>query len=123
MVTFFFCKGWRQICTPYGSASDFCSNPSESQDSTGPFIIFNKDVGNTIGLYRCYTGKDHFFSTDPGCEGTKTEYQLGFISKYKNGITLRGLYRCFNRGVGHYHSLDVPCIPQDQDTGIFGYVR
>lgn len=33
-----------------------------------------------VALYRCYTGTDHFVSTDPGCEGTTTEKILGYAA-------------------------------------------
>ena len=33
----------------------------------------------TQSIYRCYTGVDHFVSTDPGCEGQTTEALLGYV--------------------------------------------
>jgi hypothetical protein len=32
-----------------------------------------------LPLYRCYTGTDHFATSDPKCEGQTTEKLLGYI--------------------------------------------
>jgi hypothetical protein len=34
---------------------------------------------NLIALYRCYSGHDHFVSTDPKCEGQSAEELLGYV--------------------------------------------
>lgn len=115
---------WKEICTPFPGPSEFCVDKSLKEGQSSSFIIFSQQLEPTdVALYRCITSdKKHFFSLDANCEGTKTESRLGYISTYRSGNSIRGLYRCYNRAV-HYHSLDIPCPQQDTDTGLLGYVR
>jgi hypothetical protein len=41
---------------------------------------FNGDLAGGVEIYRCWTGHDHFVSTDPNCEGTTTEFPLGRVA-------------------------------------------
>lgn len=52
-------------------------------------------------IFRCYTGRTHFVSTLPNCEGQRSEGSLGFVSQQPNQRAPRELVRCYRGGVGH----------------------
>jgi hypothetical protein len=114
-------EGWKEICNPFAGPSSFCVDTAMVDGRAGPFIIYSVQQANTRALYRCYTGKNHFFSPDPGCEGQKTESLMGYISTTRGGETLRALSRCLTPSGAHIHALDLQC--DRHDAGTFGYVR
>ena len=77
-----------------------------------------------MALYRCLAG-EHFFSTDPNCEGQVQEGLLGYMSDTRTSAMARPLSRCFHLGAGvHFHWLEAACPPGNiRDEGLLGFVR
>lgn len=125
-VNDFLRKGWKEICTPFVGPTEFCVNSSLTEGQSSSFIIYSGKVeASNRPLYRCLDdAQKYFFSLDPKCEGFKTVTLLGFISSYRTGDSIRGLYRCYHRTkLFYYHSLDIPCPQEDTNQGLLGYVR
>ncbi len=52
----------------------------ESQQPMGPVgYAYDSQQPDTVPLYRCRAGADHFVSQDSGCEGQVTEQLLGYV--------------------------------------------
>ena len=124
---------WIELCNPIAGPSAFCVDPAIKDGRAGPFMVFNSSSvedfvnGGTIPtsqLFRCYTGSQHFFSTDPACEGATTERTLGWIQKRQGNEMLRALHRCRVAGStgARIHALDLACDQTDLGAPL-GYVR
>ena len=127
---------WKESCSPIPNPTVFCVDTGDRDGSAGPFILYNasgvehpRGDGSpfpTAPLYRCYTGTEHFFSRDAGCEGATTESILGYVALQPGWETLRALRRCLAApgGTARVHALDVDCLLQDPSSPeVLGYVR
>jgi subtilisin family serine protease len=94
------------------------------------FWLENNPSPNHTPLYRCYTwwNGDHFLSTDPGCEGSTNEGQLGHIATWQVSGTVP-LYRLISYSTGdvffttsYGESLNAQWYYGYTDQGITGYV-
>jgi len=116
--------GWKETCNPFGGPTTFCVDASMTDGRSTGFILYNTSQADTVPLYRCFntaTGR-HSFSLESNCEGSKTEYTLGYISTKRGGEMLRSISRCYGATPNTYvHSLDLPC--DKPDGQILGYVR
>jgi hypothetical protein len=125
---------WAQLCNPFGGPQSFCVDLSilgGADAGSLPFLLATTPsdpwlgANGGVGLYRCLEGGIlHFFSTDPNCEGQKTEYFLGFAASVRNSEFPRAIRRCIDPSQGgtHFHSLDLPCQHGHEEV-VYGYVH
>lgn len=66
------------------------------------FNVYASKVPGTQGLYRCYTGKMHFISTNSSCEGFNTEGTYGYIYSGPLYAGINPLYRFYSLGTGDH---------------------
>ncbi len=112
--------GWEDLCNPIYGPPGLCGGSS----GNGPFQLFPSAGTDRAGLYRCYSGADHFFSLDPSCEGREVNYLLGYLSTVRTSETPRPLRRCYNSdAIVHFHWLDEHCPDGVLEESILGYVR
>jgi len=124
---------YKEECTPFYGSTVFCYDSNVTEAQTTSFLLFSSEestIENVPGfrfsktsLYRCLSSKNqHFLSEDSNCERKGSQEKLlGYVSRVKQGMTLRELRRCFN-GSYYYHSLDYPCNETDQENLLMGYV-
>jgi hypothetical protein len=69
-----------------GAEEFLTTSPSEGSGCCGAatadpyFWLYSGGVaGSLTALYRCWTGSNHLYTTDPGCEGASMEGVLGYI--------------------------------------------
>ena len=114
-------SGWEEVCNPHYGPPGLCGGGTTGD---GPFLLYADGGTDRVALYRCYTGVDHFISTDPACEGTTTEGPLGFASTTRSSATPRPLRRCYNSDVqAHFHWLDEHCPSGVTEEAILGFVH
>ena len=70
-----------QRCMVGGREAMTSTDPNcEGQQKAGSLgYIYTSAQPNTVPLYRCYTGKDHFLSLQSNCDGAKKEGVTGHI--------------------------------------------
>jgi hypothetical protein len=111
--------GWVEGCNPGYAPPGMC----EGAEGDGPFGLYELSGSGRVAVYRCYTGVDHFLSTDGGCEGTTYERLLGYAATSPSSDMPRPLRRCYNSaGLAHFWWLDASC-PAGTDEFTLGYVR
>lgn len=77
---------------------------------------------NTVRLYSCREGEDHFTATAADCEGATLLGEIGAIySVQPTNVPTIGLYRCFN-GVQRFDSTAENCEGSTKQKQL-GYVR
>ena len=112
--------GWTEGCNPFYAPPGLC----DGTDGDGPFQLYPSDGAGRTAIYRCYTGVDHFLSTDPACEGTTAERLLGYAATTPSSAMPRPLRRCYNSSeTAHLHWLDARCPSGVEEESILGYVR
>jgi hypothetical protein len=112
--------GWTEACNPFYGPPGLCGDGS----GDGPFSLYPNDGSGRVALYRCYSGADHFISTDAACEGRTTERLLGYAATTPDSAMPRPLRRCYNdAAVVHLHWLDEHCPSGVTEEAILGYVR
>ena len=97
-------------------------------EGIGFYVLSDPDTGTT-GLYRCYESGHgwHFVSTDPGCEGNKTEGRYGYVHTAQTA-GFAPLYRYYNSGGDHLETESATEINASElatgwrSEGISGYV-
>ncbi|MCB9797568.1 MAG: hypothetical protein H6741_33180 [Alphaproteobacteria bacterium] len=114
-------SGWTELCNPHYGPPGLCGG---GQDSAGPFQLYPADGEGRVALHRCWSGSDHFLSTDPGCEGRTAESLLGYMASEASSEAPRALTRCYNEGAGvHLHALDSACPGGARAEAVLGHVR
>eukprot|EP00051_Salpingoeca_urceolata_P028747 m.487986 g.487986 ORF g.487986 m.487986 type:complete len:593 (+) comp25457_c0_seq1:54-1832(+) len=123
--------GWRQLCSPVPGPTASCTNGTERDGRTGPFILYTtpQTTPATQPLYRCTTDTDGdlafpetFVSLSASCEGRgRGAVVLGHLATTRGREMLRSISRCNTAGGGHAHALDLAC--NLTDTGVLGFVR
>ncbi len=114
-------SGWEEVCNPHYGPPGLCGGGTTGD---GPFLLYADSGADRAALYRCYTGVDHFISTDSACEGTTAEGLLGYASTTRSSATPRPLRRCYNSGAQvHLHWLDEHCPDGVSEEAILGYVH
>jgi hypothetical protein len=112
--------GWTEGCNPFYGPPGLCAGSS----GDGPFQLYPSDNAGRTPIYRCYTGVDHFLSTDAGCEGTTPERLLGYAATTPSSEMPRPLRRCYNTAeTAHLHWLDAHCPAGVQEEAVLGFVR
>lgn len=112
--------GWTEACNPFYGPPGLCGGGT----GDGPFGLFPSGGEGRVAIYRCYSGADHFLSTDGACEGRTYERLLGHAAAAPSSEMPRPLHRCYNSsGVAHLHWLDASCPSGTTDEGILGYVQ
>ncbi|MBI5532808.1 MAG: hypothetical protein HY898_08850 [Deltaproteobacteria bacterium] len=112
---------WAEVCNPFYGPPGLCGGGTTVD---GPFLLFGDAGADRVLIYRCYSGADHFISTDPGCEGRVVEGPLGWASTVRTTEAPRMLRRCYNApAIVHFHSVDEHCPAGMQEEAPFGYVR
>jgi hypothetical protein len=130
----------RSCVRVYRSGATTCSDPNEAccqggqfsdryayfDGPGGTFVLYAAALGASperTPLYHCLAGaSDEFFSPDAGCEGQTVLGEVGLVSTFKGGETLRSLRRCFGPG-GHAYSLTAACPSGKTQEAVLGYVR
>ena len=121
---------YQDICAAIGRNVDtFCYNGNLAQSidaARGPFLLFSQQGEKRIPLYRC-GGTVHSFSTQQDCEGLgNAEYQLGWVSLYRDSETARSLRRCrtilSSNYTYFYPILDHACPEGLSNEKLMGYV-
>jgi hypothetical protein len=70
------------------------------------FNLFQDPSPSRSMLYRCFgSGKDHFISLDPTCEGQPIDGPMGYVETALSTSAPHPLYRCFD---GTHHFVDLP---------------
>jgi hypothetical protein len=112
--------GWTEGCNPFYGPPGLCGDGS----GDGPFELYPSGGSDRVGIYRCYTGVDHFLSTDGSCEGTTAERLLGYAATTPSSDAPRPLMRCYNSAEqAHLHWLDASCPSGVSQEFVLGYVR
>lgn len=112
--------GWTELCNPHYGPPGYCGN---GQDVAAPFRLFPEAGADRRALYRCWSGGDHFISTDASCEGRETESLLGYMATTRTSAAPRSLTRCYNESGWHLHAVDAPCPSGTRAEATLGYVR
>lgn len=117
------CADANEACCQGGRFSD---RYSYYDGPSGSFVLYATALGASparAALYHCRAGAtDEFFSPDAACEGQTSLGQVGFVSRFKGGETLRALRRCFGAS-GHAYSLVADCPAGTSLEAVLGYVR
>ena len=117
-------KGWRDVCSRYGTPTSFCTRSDDPSTPFGPFIAFAADAAGRKALYRCLVGSAHFYSLDPTCEGRTVESALVYLAQTKSSEMPRRAERCLRASTGaHFVALGAACPAGSTDEGTLGYVR
>lgn len=109
---------WEEVCNPHYGPPGLCGGGTTPD---GPFHLYPSGGAGRAPLYRCYSGADHFLSTDGACEGRTTERLLGYAATAPSSDMPRALTRCY--GTVHLHALDAPCPGGSTAEAVLGYVR
>ena len=109
---------WEEVCNPHYGPPGLCGGGTTPD---GPFHLYPNGGDGRVGIYRCYSGADHFMSTDGGCEGRTYERLLGYAATARTSDMPRYLLRC--NGAVHLHALDAPCPSGSTGEAVLGYVR
>lgn len=111
---------WDQVCNPSYGPPGLCGGGTTGD---GPFRLFASGGADRAPLYRCYTGVDHFLSTDSACEGRTTESLLGYVATVQTSAAPRPLTRCYTASTVHLHWLDGDCPAGTTGEAVLGYVK
>ncbi len=119
---------WNEICNGFAGPTQYCVDQTvltESDGSSGPFLLSTVSLSEGNALYRCRTsGGTHFFTNQGNCEGQILDNFLGYTAGRRSSDYPRSLRRCYRRSNGaHYHSLDFPCASGDTQEAMYGYVH
>ncbi len=109
---------WEEVCNPHYGPPGLCSGGSTPD---GPFHLYPNPGADRVAIYRCYSGADHFMTTDSNCEGRTYERLLGYAATTRSSEMPRYLLRC--NGAVHLHALDAPCPSGSSAEAVLGYVR
>lgn len=110
--------GWEEVCNPHYGPPGLCGGGTTPD---GPFHLYPADGAGRVPVMRCYSGADHFLSTDPGCEGRTAERLLGYAASTPSSEMPRALTRCL--GTVHLWALDAPCPSGSTAEATLGWVR
>ena len=117
---------WEQVCNPFYGPPSTCAT-SSNLSGDAPFQLLTQPGPGRVGLYRCYSGVDHFISTSSTCEGTTGEGLLGYLSTTRTSHTPRPLCRCYNTPAqAHFHWIGESCptsLPGVSHESLLGFVK
>ena len=113
-------SGWTEGCNPAYGPPGLC----EGNEGDGPFGLYANAGTGRVEIYRCYTGVDHFLSTDGACEGFTTERLLGYAASTPSSDMPRPLHRCYDSGAtAHFWWLDATCPAGVTSEATLGFVQ
>lgn len=111
---------WEEVCNPFYGPPGECGGGTTPD---GPFSLYAGGGADRAGLYRCWSGADHFLSTDGACEGRTAERLLGYLSTVQTSAAPRPLLRCYVDGGAHLYALDGNCPAGSRSEAVIGFVR